>query len=44
MLVGQNENREIGESSSTAFSCGKKREEIPTFLYLEGMLAYAVPG
>ena len=42
--MGQNENGEIGESSSRAFTCGKKRGEIPTLLYLEGMLAYAAPG
>lgn len=37
------QNREIGENFSGAFTC-KKRGEIPTFLYLERMLAYVIPG
>lgn len=34
--MGQNEYRGIGESSSRAFTCSKKRRETPTLLYMEG--------
>lgn len=33
-LEEQNESREIGDRSSRAFTCGKKRGEIPILLYL----------